>query len=136
MKKQFIFGISFLMALPLCVLLAAGCTPPSDTTPPPSGPGPGRPMGGPGGPGGPGGGGRSPVADNATGAEIYEAKCNCHGPGGQGGRAPNLTAVANDPDTKLYNIIHDGKGKMPEFGDKLKEDQIKKVVAYLKQLKP
>ncbi len=96
-------------------------------------------MGGPpGGPrGGPPGGGRGrggPVAANATGPEIYQAKCGCHGPAGHGGRAPNLTSVASRSDSDLTKIIHDGHDKMPAFGTQLTEDQIKKVVAYLKQL--
>jgi len=130
------------VALPLCALLATGCqNPSSPPAAPPGGPTSGGPMGGPGGsgggPGGAGGRGRGgPVAENASGAEIFQAKCGCHGPGGAGGRAPNLTGVSSRSDDELFKIVHDGKGKMPAFGSQLKDDQIKKVVAYLKTLKP
>jgi hypothetical protein len=140
-----LLGAGIFAALPLCLLLAAGCSKPEETsggsnTGPAQGPpgGPGGPGGGPGGrmrgggPGGPGG----PVAENATGAEIYQAKCNCHGPGGKGGRAPVLTGVSSRADSELFKIIHDGRQKMPAFGTQLSEAQINKVVAYLKELKP
>ncbi|BCM89344.1 hypothetical protein IAD21_01190 [Abditibacteriota bacterium] len=93
-------------------------------------------MGGPGGPGGPGGGGRfAPVAATATAPEIFQQKCQgCHGAKGEGKRGPGLTKLANDPDTELYNTIHDGKGKMPAFGKQMTEAQVKEVVAYVKKL--
>src|ERR1051326_9192758 len=89
------------VALPLCALLIVGCQNQPDTSQGP-GPGvttsgPGAPPGmqrGPGGPpgmGGPGGGRGGPVAENASGEEIMQAKCGCHGPGGSGGRAPKLS---------------------------------------------
>lgn len=150
--SRFNLYVGLSMALPLCALIATGCSKPEDASGgPPAGP-PGAPMGGPGGsmggpggpggmrgggPGGPGGGGGGgPVAENASGAEIFQAKCGCHGPGGAGGKAPNLTKVGSRSNDDLYKIIHDGKEKMPAFGSQLKEAQIKKVVAYLKQLKP
>ena len=72
---------------------------------------------------------------NATGAEIYKAKCGCHGPDGKGGRAPVLTGVSGDADSKLIATIHDGKDKMPSFAAQLTDAQIKKVVAYIKGFK-
>ena len=76
-----------------------------------------------------------PVAANATGPEIYQAKCGCHGPGGKGGKAPDLTAVANRSPDELFTTIHDGKDKMPAFGTQLTKEQILKVITYIKQLK-
>ncbi len=87
--------------------------------------------------GGPGGGGRGgPVAESASGAEILQAKCGCHGPGGAGGKAPNLTGLSSRSEDDLYKVIHDGKGKMPAFGSQLSGARIKKVAAHLKTLKP
>jgi hypothetical protein len=92
----------------------------------PGGMGRGRMGGGPGGPGG-------PIAENASGTEIFQAKCQfCHGTNGQGGRAPKLANVAGS-DNDLTKIVHDGKGKMPAFGSQLSDAQIKKVVAAIKQ---
>lgn len=146
--KRPLLRAGLIAALPLCLLVLASCskTDEASTTPPAppgearGGPG-GPPPGGPGmrgGPGGPGGGmrGGAPLAESASGAEIYQASCRCHGPEGQGGRAPVLTALAGQPDDNLFKVIHDGKGKMPSFGTQLSEAQIKKVVAYIKQLKP
>jgi mono/diheme cytochrome c family protein len=81
------------------------------------------------GPGGRGG----PVSATATGAEIYQQKCQgCHGSGGAGGRAPVLTASSGKSDDALFKIIHDGKDKMPAFASQLTDDQIKKVVTEIK----
>jgi mono/diheme cytochrome c family protein len=134
--RKSLMGAGLFVAMPLCMLLVAGCSKPDAPAPAPSGPPPGGGMSGPtgmGGPGGPRGGG--PVAANASGAEIYQAKCGCHGPDGKGKRAPALTDVSNDSDSKLIAIIHDGKDKMPAFGSQLSDDQIKKVVAYIKGFK-
>ncbi len=140
------------VALSLTALLAAGCSKPENGAPgsaggPSSGGpmggsggpmgGPGRMGGGPGGPGGPGGGGKGgPVAENASGAEILQAKCGCHGAGGAGGRAPNLTELHDRSVDDLSKIIHDGKEKMPAFASQLSDAQIKTVAAYVKALKP
>lgn len=127
--------------LPVGLFVAAGCSKPEESAPPP-GPPAGAPGGGPGGAGGfpdkMGGGkmGGGPLAENATGAEIYQAKCNCHGPGGKTGRAPNLTGTSSRSDDELFKIVHGGKGKMPSFSSQLSDDQIKKVVAEIKGFKP
>jgi mono/diheme cytochrome c family protein len=151
--SRFGLGAAFVIAIPVCALLATGCNKPDESAGGPQGPPSGGPMGGSGGgpggggrmggsPGGPGGGGRmggggrGPVAANASGAEIFQAKCGCHGPEGKGGRAPVLTSASSKSDSELTTTIHDGKQKMPAFGSQLSDEQIKKVVAYLKQLKP
>ena len=86
----------------------------------------GRPGGGPGG---------AQLAGNATGAQILEQNCKCHGPGGKNGKAPALTGGAGKSEEELIKIIHDGKGKMPAFGGKLTDDQIKLVATEVKNLK-
>lgn len=72
---------------------------------------------------------------NASGSEILQKKCGCHGSGGKGGRAPSLVAAARKSEDELFKIIHDGKGKMPSFASQLTDDQIKKVIAEMKNLK-
>ena len=145
-KHRFPLAAGLGLALPLCLLSAAGCNKADDTAGgPPGGGTPGGRMGGSGGPNGPGGmrggpggpGGRGgTVAENASGPEIYQAKCGCHGPGGAGDKAPVLTGASSRGDGELFKIVHDGKEKMPAFNSQLKDEQIKKVVAYLKTLKP
>ena len=125
-------------SLLFAVMVLAGCSKPSEPASPLETTG-GRQRGNAGGgPGGPGGGkrGRSePVAESASGTEIYQAKCNCHGTEGKGGRAPVLTGGAGHSETELTSIIGSGKGRMPAFNGQLSEAQIKKVVAYVKDLK-
>ena len=130
------------LAMPLCIALAAGCGKPEDTagtpgaTVAPGGPPPGAPPGG--GPGmgrGPGGGG-GPIAANASGKDIYQAKCaGCHGAEGKGARGPSLASASGDSDDAITKIIHDGKEKMPAFASQLSDEQIKKLVATVKTFK-
>jgi mono/diheme cytochrome c family protein len=125
------------VAMPLSMLLVAGCSK-TDNTPPPAYSPPSRDLTGANGNGGPGGrgpGGGGPITANASGKEIYQAKCGCHGPDGSGKKAPALTGVSGEEDSKLTANIHDGKGKMPAFGSQLSDDQIKKVVAHIKTFK-
>ena len=103
------------------------------------GPG-GRMGGGPGGMmgdrmGGPGGSGAAVAAD-ASGADIFKQKCQfCHGPEGKGGRGgPALASIAGKSDTDVAKTVHDGRGRMPAFGSKLTDEQIKKVVTHAKGL--
>ena len=150
-KKNFRHaGLIAAVALPLCgLLLGTGCSKPAgnaaDTpaAPPPGkmmgGPGAGGPGGGPGGPGGgppgPGGrrGGGKPVAETATGPEIYAQACQgCHGAKGEGVRGPALAKAAAMDLPALYKIVHDGKGRMPAFGSRLTDDQINKVNTVVK----
>lgn len=150
--NRFTLGASIFVGLPLCLMLAAGCSKPDDTGGP-SGPNSGGKLGGPDGPGGsggkmggtggnmggsPGGGkmGGGPIAESASGAEIYTAKCGCHGPGGAGGKAPTLTGTSSRSDSDLFKIVHDGKEKMPSFSSQLSDAQIKKVVTQIKSFKP
>lgn len=136
MRRTFV-SLSAAGLLSLSLMFAAGCNKDANS----SGP---APSGGPptsagsggsgGGPGAPGGGGA--VDASATGAEIMQKKCGCHGPGGKGGKAPVLAGTSKSED-ELTKIIHDGKGKgkMPAFASQLTDDQIKKVVAEIKSLK-
>ena len=123
-------------SLPLCLLLAVGCNKSSEAPPstPPMGSQPPGGMGGRMG-GQRGRGGGQAVAANASGTEIYQAKCGCHGDQGKGKNAPALTSSASKSDDALTAIIKNGKGKMPAFVSQLSDEQIKKVVATVKQFK-
>ena len=83
----------------------------------------------------------SAVAQDA--AATYKAKCAmCHGPDGKGSAlgtkmgAHDFTAadVQKETDAQLTEIITKGKGKMPAYDGKLKDTEIKDLVAYIRSL--
>lgn len=81
-------------------------------------------------------------ADDA--AALYKAKCaGCHAPDGSGstpaGKALKVGDLRTDEvqkktDPQLIEITTAGKDKMPAFKDKLTADQIKALVAYIRDL--
>jgi cytochrome c6 len=77
------------------------------------------------------------VAQDA--AATYKAKCAmCHGPDGKGGKMGTRDfaspEVQKESDADLAGIITNGKGKMPKYGEKLKENEIKDLVTYIRGL--
>jgi|SRR5579864_6452676 len=75
---------------------------------------------------------------------TYKAKCaGCHGPDGAGstpaGKAMKVRdfhapEVQKETDAELTDIITNGKNKMPKYGDKLKDSEIKDLVGYVRML--
>jgi len=89
----------------------------------------------------------SPTPDSpAAGRALFEAYCaECHGPLGEGHAIPSAPALDasehawHHPDWQLQQFIRDGKFSfgpvaMPTFRDKLTDEQIDHVLAYLKTL--
>lgn len=79
----------------------------------------------------------SAVAQDA--AATYKAKCAmCHGPDGKGGKMGThdfaSPEVQKQSDADLAAIITNGKGKMPKYGEKLKENEVKDLVTYIRGL--
>ena len=81
---------------------------------------------------------RPAAAQDAAG--TYKAKCAmCHGPDGKGGKmgtrdfaSPEVKA---ETDAQLTEIITKGKPpKMPAYEGKLKDTEIKDLVAYIRGL--
>lgn len=77
-------------------------------------------------------------------ADTYKAKCAmCHGPDGTGSTmgkkmgAHDFTGpeVQKMSDADLTDVITKGKNKMPTYGEKLKPEDIKGLVAYIRTLK-
>lgn len=73
-------------------------------------------------------------------AATYKAKCAmCHGADGKGGKmgtkdfaSPEIKGMT---DAQLTEVITKGKPpRMPAYGDKLKENEIKELVAYIRTL--
>ncbi len=91
-----------------------------------------------------------PLALYAQGGEKAEAQAlfkkdcaMCHGadgsaqtPMGKSLKIPDLhsAAVQQKSDAELKTIISDGKGKMPAYKNKLKAEEIKDLVTYIKSL--
>jgi cytochrome c550 len=68
---------------------------------------------------------------------TIKANCiSCHGDQLQGNVGPNLqkigTTLSSD---QLYGIIKKGKGQMPTFQDKLKDEEIANVALWLAEQK-
>ena len=82
---------------------------------------------------------------NKPGADLYKKDCAmCHGADGSGNSpmgkkmgVRNLTSeeVQKQTDAQLTQIIDKGKGKMPAYGQKLKPEQLKELVAYIRGMK-
>lgn len=72
-------------------------------------------------------------------AATYKAKCAmCHGADGKGGKMGTRDFASPDvkgeTDAQLEQIITNGKGKMPSYNGKLKDTEIKGLVAYIRSL--
>lgn len=85
-----------------------------------------------------------PVGDPAIGSDIFANTCAvCHGPAANGdpGVAPSLDSPSHaweHPDRQMREWIQNGKfGRtvnMPSYGDKLDEQAISDVIAYVRTL--
>ena len=77
-----------------------------------------------------------PDAD-ATGEEIYLQLCsNCHGDQLEGGVGPPLgpgTNAAEQPDEYLRVTIVEGRGRMPSFSSSLTDQQVGRLIDYLRE---
>lgn len=85
------------------------------------------------------------VASAQSAADTYKSKCAmCHGADGSAstpaGKAMKTIPVT-DPqftkasDAELFAITKNGKGKMPAYGGKLTDVQIKELIAHMRSLK-
>ena len=85
-----------------------------------------------------------PVGDPATGSDIFANTCAvCHGPAANGdpGLAPGLDSpwhAWEHPDRQIRDWVENGKFglgvNMPSYGDKLNEQAISDVIAYVRTL--
>jgi mono/diheme cytochrome c family protein len=76
--------------------------------------------------------------------KIYNAKCAlCHAADGSGSSPTGKALKAKDlksdevqkgSDADLETVITNGRGKMPAFGKKLKPEEIKMMVSYVRGL--
>jgi mono/diheme cytochrome c family protein len=82
-----------------------------------------------------------PASANAQDASeaLYKSKCAmCHGADGKKAAGHDLSSadVQKQSDADLNAVITNGKPpKMPKYGDKLKPEEIKGLVSYIRTLK-
>jgi cytochrome c6 len=82
------------------------------------------------------------VAPTDDAAALFKAKCvACHGADASGNtpmgknlkiRDLRSAEVQAQSDAELFKIISNGKGKMPPYGKSLSEEQIHKLVAFVR----
>jgi mono/diheme cytochrome c family protein len=85
-----------------------------------------------------------PLHAQGDGAALFKTKCAaCHGADGSGDTAMGKTLKIRDlrsadvqkqTDAELTEITTNGKGKMPAYKGKLTDDQIKQLVAAIRDL--
>ena len=77
------------------------------------------------------------VADDAAGDEIYGQLCaTCHGADLTGRIGPALgpgSNAASRPREFLEFTIMHGRGRMPSFSSSLNDDQLERLVSYLRE---
>ncbi|MBZ5524922.1 MAG: cytochrome c [Acidobacteriia bacterium] len=86
----------------------------------------------------------APVMAQSAGEALYAQKCKvCHGPDGAGDTMMGKKLGTHDlrsaevqkqTDAQLNEIITKGKNKMTGFGGKISADEIKSLVAYVREL--
>jgi putative heme-binding domain-containing protein len=78
--------------------------------------------------------------DLAEGQALFRGLCSgCHGGAGRGGKGPDLTDnkwIHGGTDRDIAQVIQNGVARttMKKLGDALKEDQIRKLIAYIRSL--
>lgn len=84
----------------------------------------------------------APAASAADGKALYEAKCAmCHGKDGVAKPMAKGSRSFNDPEYQkaesadsIAALVTAGKGKMPAYADKLKDEEIRAIATYVKTL--
>ncbi len=87
----------------------------------------------------------APTANgSSSGTELFQHRCSgCHGIDGEAHTHAGTSfhaldfhdpAVMKMTDADLAAIIHDGKNRMPAFGNRLSQSDIESLVAYIHTL--
>ena len=76
--------------------------------------------------------------EDATGEDIYAELCaRCHGADLSGGVGPALgpgTSSAAESDEFLVFTIMNGRGRMPSFSSSLDDQQVDRLVGYIREV--
>jgi mono/diheme cytochrome c family protein len=72
----------------------------------------------------------------ATGAELYSQFCaRCHAADLSGGVGPAMgagSALVDLPDSYIIDVTANGRGSMPAFDRTLSDDQIQRLVDFIR----
>ncbi len=73
------------------------------------------------------------VLDAASAETVVKSSCiSCHGDQLQGGVGPNLEKIGSQmTPEEIYSLVSKGKGIMPAFKGKLKDEEIANVAQWL-----
>jgi cbb3-type cytochrome c oxidase subunit III len=77
------------------------------------------------------------LSEEAThGQDLFQRNCaHCHGDDARGDEGPNLHDLKKS-DARISKVVTQGiKGEMPAFGSKLKDEDVKALIAFLRTLK-
>jgi mono/diheme cytochrome c family protein len=84
------------------------------------------------------------VAEDSPGASPFRSNCViCHGGDASGNTALGKKFKVRDlkspdvqkaTDAELFDVILKGKKPMPGFADRLKDEQIRQIISYLRDL--
>jgi len=73
---------------------------------------------------------------NATGGELYSQFCTrCHAADLSGGIGPALgegSDLVDRPDSYIADVTTNGRGSMPAFGNTLSDDQVQRVLQFIR----
>lgn len=73
---------------------------------------------------------------DASGEELYSQFCTrCHGSDRSGWIGPSLgqgSDLVDRPDSYIGDVIGGGRGRMPAFGNTLSDEQIGRVVEFIR----
>jgi len=79
---------------------------------------------------------KGPDSPAVLGRSLFVNNCSaCHGSKGQGGEGPNLHGLKLSNATITSIVLTGFKGEMPAFKSKLKTQDIKSLIAYIRTLK-
>ena len=76
-------------------------------------------------------------ASIASGQKLFLMNCaHCHGEDAHGDEGPDLHGVMKS-DARIAELITNGiKGEMPRFGQKLRDEDVRLLIQFLRSLKP
>lgn len=77
-----------------------------------------------------------PAGPDASGSDLYSQFCaRCHSADLSGGIGPAIgegSQLVDRPDSYIAQVLENGRGSMPAFGNTLSEDQVARVIQFIR----